>query len=51
MTQFEIFTGIDWSTATHQVVGDADGEFLREQAFVQSGEGLAAMAGWILEHA
>ena len=50
MTQFEIFTGIGWSTATHQVV-DADGEFLREQAFVQSGEGLAAMAGWILEHA
>ena len=34
MTQFEIYSGIDWSTRTHQVaVVDADGELLGERAF------------------
>ena len=34
MTQFEIYSGIDWSTRTHQVaVVDADGEILGERAF------------------
>ena len=51
MTQFQIFAGIDWSSASHQVaVIDADGEILGEQAFAHSGEGLAAMADWILGH-
>ena len=49
MTQFEIFAGIDWPTQTHQVaVVDADGEILGERAFAHNGEGLAAMADWIL---
>ena len=51
MMQFEIFAGIDWSTKVHQVaVADAGGEVLGEQAFARSGDGLAAMADWILEH-
>ena len=49
MTQFEIFAGIDWPTQTRQVaVVDADGEILGERAFARNGEGLAAMADWIL---
>ena len=49
MTQFEIFAGIDWPTQTRQVaVVDADGEILGERAFAHTGEGLAAMADWIL---
>ena len=51
MTQFEIYSGIDWSTRTHQVaVVDADGEILGERAFAHSGDGLAEMADWILAH-
>ena len=51
MTQFQIFAGIDWSAKSHQVaVIDADGKILGEQAFAHSGEGLAAMADWILGH-
>ena len=50
MMQFEIFAGIDWSAKVHQVaVADAGGEVLGEQAFAHSGDGLAAMADWILE--
>ena len=50
MMQFEIFVGIDWSAKVHQVaVADAAGEVLGEQAFARSGDGLAAMADWILE--
>ena len=49
MTQFEIFAGIDWPTQTRQVaVVDADGKILGERAFARNGEGLAAMADWIL---
>ena len=48
MMQFEIFAGSDWSTKVHQVA-DAAGEVLGEQAFAHSGDGLAAMADWILE--
>ena len=49
MTQFEIFAGIDWPIQTRQVaVVDADGEILGERAFAHNGEGLAAMADWIL---
>ena len=51
MMQFEIFAGIDWSTKVHQVaVVNSGGEVLGEQAFAHSGDGLAAMADWILEH-
>ena len=51
MTQFEIFAGIDWSTKVHQVaVADAAGVVLGEQKFAHSGDGLAAMADWILGH-
>ena len=51
MAQFEFFAGIDWSTTLHQVaVIDANGEILGERGFAHSGEGLAAMAGWILGH-
>ena len=51
MTQFKIFAGIDWSAKTHQVaVVNAGGEVLGERSFAHSGECLAEMAGWILEH-
>ena len=51
MTQFEIFAGIDWSTKVHQVaIVDAAGVVLGEQKFAHSGDGLAAMADWILGH-
>ncbi len=51
MAQFEFFAGIDWSTTLHQVaVIDASGEILGERGFAHSGEGLAAMADWILGH-
>ena len=50
MMQFEIFAGSDWSTKLHQVAdADAGGKVLGEQAFARSGDGLAAMADWILE--
>ena len=51
MMQFETFAGINWSAKVHQIaVADAAGEVLGEQAFARSGDGLAAMADWILEH-
>src|SRR5690349_2221670 len=44
------FVGVDWATETHHVrVSDARGRKLGARAFAHSGEGLAAMAAWILE--
>src|SRR4051812_22440105 len=44
------FVGVDWASETHHVrVSDARGRKLGERAFAHSGEGLAAMAAWILE--
>src|SRR3954471_1871722 len=43
------FVGVDWASETHHVqVSDARGRKLGERAFAHSGEGLAAMAAWIL---
>ena len=44
------FVGVDRASETHQVhVSDARGRKLGARAFAHSGEGLAAMAAWILE--
>src|SRR5881392_4024666 len=44
------FVGVDWATETHHVrVSDARGRKLGARTFAHSGEGLAAMAAWILE--
>src|SRR5690349_8269939 len=44
------FVGVDWATETHHVrVSDARGRKRGARAFAHSGEGLAAMAAWILE--
>src|SRR5215213_4499388 len=44
------FVGVDWASETHHVrVSDARGRKLGARAFAHSGEGLAAMAAWILE--
>ena len=44
------FVGVDWASETHHVrVSDARGRKLGARAFTHSGEGLAAMAAWILE--
>jgi transposase len=44
------FVGVDWASETHHVrVSDARGRKLGARAFAHSGEGLAAMATWILE--
>jgi hypothetical protein len=43
------FVGVDWASETHHVrVSDARGRKVGERAFAHSGEGLAAMAAWIL---
>src|SRR3954453_5008516 len=43
------FVGVDWASETHHVrVSDARGRKLGARAFAHSGEGLAAMAAWIL---
>jgi len=44
------FVGVDWASETHHVrVSDARGRKRGARAFAHSGEGLAAMAAWILE--
>lgn len=44
------WAGIDWARAMHQAcVVDAEGRELGNRGFDHSGEGLAAMADWILE--
>src|SRR3954468_15989063 len=43
------FVGVDWASETHHVrVSDARGRKRGARAFAHSGEGLAAMAAWIL---
>ena len=43
------FVGVDWASETHHVrVSDARGRKLGARTFAHSGEGLAAMAAWIL---
>lgn len=51
MDQYQFFAGIDWGAQTHQLcLLDARGQVLAEQAFEHSGQGLAAMLAWLLEH-
>ena len=46
------FVGVDWGSQTHQVcVIDAGGEVVGERAFEHGGEGLSAMAEWVLSMA
>ena len=43
------FVGVDWGSQKHQVcVIDVGGEVLGERVFEHGGEGLAAMADWLL---
>ena len=43
------FVGIDWGSQTHQAcVTDAAGEVVAERAFEHGGQGLSAMADWLL---
>ena len=47
--KLEWFVGVDWGTQKHQAcVVDADGEVVGERAFEHGGEGLSAMADWLL---
>lgn len=50
MSEFSRYAGIDWGSESHQacVVDDA-GEVLGERVFPHGGEGLGAMAEWILD--
>lgn len=44
------FAGVDWAVNDHQAcVVDAAGNELGNAKFAHSGEGLTAMADWILE--
>jgi hypothetical protein len=46
----EWFVGVDWASRTHHVrVSDARARKVGERAFERGGEGLAAMAAWLLE--
>lgn len=46
----EWFVGVDWASRTHHVrVSDSRGRKVGERAFEHGGEGLAAMAAWLLE--
>lgn len=46
----EWFVGVDWASRTHHVrVSDGRGRKVGERAFEHGGEGLAAMAAWLLE--
>ena len=43
------FVGVDWGSQKHQAwVIDADGERVGERAFEHGGQGLSAMAAWLL---
>lgn len=47
--KLEWFVGVDWGTQKHQAcVTDADGKVVGERAFEHGGEGLSAMADWVL---
>ena len=47
--KLEWFVGVDWGTQKHQAcVVDADGAVVGERAFEHGGEGLSAMADWLL---
>ena len=47
--KLEWFVGVDWGTQKHQAcVTVADGEVVGERAFEHGGEGLSAMADWVL---
>ena len=44
--------GVDWGVETHQAcVLDGDGEVVGERAFAHGGEGLSALADWLLAFA
>jgi transposase len=44
------FVGVDWASQTHHVrLSDAGGAKVGERSFAHDGEGLAAMATWLLE--
>ena len=44
------FVGVDWASQTHHVrLSDAGGAKVGERSFAHDGEGLAAMAAWLLE--
>lgn len=48
--QRRYFAGIDWASRSHHVrVIDADGVDLGEEVFRHDGEGLSAMADWLLQ--
>lgn len=48
---FRAFAGIDWASQAHQVcLIDAEGLVLGERSFAHSGNGLAALYGWLIAH-
>ena len=50
--EMRVFAGVDWGSRTHQVcVLDASGAVRGERAFKHGGEGLAAMAEWLVDAA
>jgi transposase len=47
--QTEWYAAVDWASASHHVfLADGDGRRLGERTFEHSGEGLAAMAAWLM---
>jgi len=47
--QRQWYAGVDWASDSHQVsLTDADGRKIAERNFKHGGEGLAAMAAWLL---
>lgn len=49
MTEQRWYAGIDWASESHHVrLTDGDGRTIGEKIFKHSGEGLAAMASWLM---
>lgn len=47
--QKQCFAGVDWASETHHVfLTDNDGRKIAEKVFKHGGEGLAAMAAWLM---
>jgi transposase len=47
--QRQWYAGVDWASESHHVVlTDGDGRIIGERAFKHGGEGLAAMAAWLI---
>lgn len=45
----EGYAGVDWASQSHHVVlADGDGRKIGERVFKHGGEGLAAMAAWLM---